>query len=48
MIQREFSGKTEDEVVEGALDILKLRKEQVALSVENKSGLFSFGKKRFF
>lgn len=45
MITREFSGKTEKEVIESALDILKLREDQVKIEFEQKQGIFPFGKK---
>ena len=45
MITREFSGKTEKEIIDSALDTLKLKEDQVVFDFENKSGIFSFGKK---
>ncbi len=47
MIERLFSGKDEQEVIESALDILKLKRDQVEVEVDSsaKGGLFSFGKK---
>jgi spoIIIJ-associated protein len=45
MISREFSGKTEQEVIDNALEVLKLREDQVKIEFEQKSGIFQFGKK---
>ncbi len=47
MIEREFSGKEQSEVVSKALDVLKLKEDQVKIEVENnsKNNIFSFGKK---
>jgi len=45
MITREFSGKTEKEIIDSALDTLKLKEDQVVFDFENKGGIFSFGKK---
>ena len=35
MIERDFTGKSEDEVISAALDILKLKRDQVEIKVEN-------------
>lgn len=45
MITREFTGNSEKEATENALDVLKLKEEQVAIKFEGKFGIFSFGKK---
>lgn len=45
MIKRDFVGKTEEEAVTLALEVLKLRRDQVEMKVENKSGFLGFGKK---
>lgn len=45
MIIREFTGKTEEEAIELALETLKLSKDQVQIKSENKSGFLGFGKK---
>jgi len=46
MVTREFSGKTEEEVITSALETLKLNKDQVKIEfVDQKGGIFSFGKK---
>lgn len=45
MITREFTGESEKEVIEIALDALKLKEDQVDIKTESKSGIFSFGKK---
>jgi spoIIIJ-associated protein len=45
MISREFSGKTEQEVIDNALEVLKLRQDQIKIEFEQKSGIFPFGKK---
>ncbi|OHD05922.1 MAG: hypothetical protein A2086_06945 [Spirochaetes bacterium GWD1_27_9] len=45
MITREFSGKTEKEAIDNALNTLKLKEDQVKIELENKAGIFPFGKK---
>jgi spoIIIJ-associated protein len=46
MITREFSGKTEEEVIAEALGTLKLKEDQVKIEfIDQKNGIFSFGKK---
>lgn len=45
MIERDFTGKSEDEVISAALDILKLKRDQVEIKVENKGGFLGLGKK---
>ena len=45
MIERDFTGKSEDETISAALDLLKLKREQVTIKVENKGGFLGLGKK---
>lgn len=45
MIIREFSGKTEEEAIALALETLKLTKDEVEISIENKSSFLGLGKK---
>ncbi|MEE1291725.1 MAG: RNA-binding cell elongation regulator Jag/EloR [Spirochaetota bacterium] len=45
MIERDFTGKSEDEIISAALDLLKLKREQVEIKVENKGGFLGLGKK---
>lgn len=45
MIEREFVGKTEEEIIENVIETLKLKKDQFRIEFENKSGIFPFGKK---
>lgn len=46
MITREFSGKSKEEVIEEALDVLKLSKEQVKIEFEEENSLLPFLKKK--
>ena len=46
MITREFSGKTKEEVIEEALDVLKLTKDQVKIEFEEENSLLPFLKKK--
>ena len=46
MITREFSGKSKEEVIEEALDVLKLTKEQVKIEFEEENSLLPFLKKK--
>ena len=45
MIERDFTGKSEDEVISAALDVLKLKRDQVEIKIENKGGFLGLGKK---
>ena len=46
MVTREFKGNGKEEVVEKALDILKLKKEQVKIEFEDESSILPFVKKK--
>lgn len=46
MISREFSGKTKEEILEEALDILKLKEDQVTIEYEDDGALLPFMKKK--
>jgi spoIIIJ-associated protein len=46
MITREFSGKSKEELIEEALDTLKLTKDQVKIEVEEDNSLLPFMKKK--
>ncbi|MCG8571028.1 MAG: protein jag [Spirochaetes bacterium] len=46
MILREFSGGSENEALEIALDTLKLKQDQLEIEYESKFGIFPFGKKQ--
>ena len=46
MITREFSGKSKEEVIEEALDVLKLTKDQVQIEFEEENSLLPFLKKK--
>ncbi len=45
MIEREFTGKTEEEIIETVINTLKLKKDQFKIEFQNKSGLLFLGKK---
>ncbi len=46
MISREFTGKTKEDVIEEALDLLKLTEDQVQIKFEEESSLMPFKKKK--
>jgi spoIIIJ-associated protein len=46
MIVREFSGNDEQEIIEEALDVLKLTKDQVNIDVEDDGSVLPFVKKK--
>jgi spoIIIJ-associated protein len=46
MITREFSGKSKEEVIEEALDVLKLTKDQVEIEFVEENSLLPFLKKK--
>lgn len=46
MITREFSGKTKEEIIEMALDTLKLSEDQVKIEFKDESSLLPFSKKK--
>jgi len=45
MIEREFTGKSEEEIIENVINTLKLKRDQFKIEFENKKGILSFGKK---
>lgn len=45
MLKRDFIGKTEEEAVDLAVEVLKVQKEFMDYKVESKPGLFGLGKK---
>ena len=48
MIEREFTGKTEEEIIDLVINTLKLKRDQFKIEFQNKSSLLFFGKKEIF
>ena len=46
MVTREFSGKTKEEILEEALDTLKLKEDQITIEYEDDGSLLPFMKKK--
>ena len=46
MVTREFSGKTKEEILEEALDTLKLKEDQISIEYEDDGSLLPFMKKK--
>lgn len=45
MIEREFRGKTEEEIIDTVMETLKLKKDQFRIEFQNKSSILFLGKK---